>query len=345
MSIQRRKLEHLQAFRADTGIERGGAGWEALRLMPRALPELDFDAVDTSCTWLGKRLSFPLLISSMTGGDDAEIINMNRRLAAAAEHCQVALALGSQRIMLEYPSARVSFALREYAPKALMFSNLGAVQLNYGLSLEGIQEALQVAGADALYLHLNPLQEVIQQEGNRNFSGLKNKIAALVEALPCPILLKEVGAGLAPQDILWGKSVGIDYFDVAGRGGTSWSRVEAWRHDNPLGYLFQDWGLSTVEALRLAHQAVPEACLIASGGLRNGIDMVKALLLGASYCGMAAPFLEAARHSTQAVIDKIEALRREFQTTLFLMGCANLEALSQISHGARFTEDKHEHRY
>lgn len=334
--INSRKEDHLRALERDTGIERHATGFDAIRLSHRALPELDFDAIDTRTHFLGKELSMPLLISSMTGGDSDEILRINRNLAEAAEACGVAMAVGSQRVMFSTPAARASFDLRAYAPNTVLLGNIGAVQLNKGFGVDECQQAVDVLGADGLYLHLNPLQEAIQPEGDRDFSGLADKIADLVPALNVPVLLKEVGAGLSPADIVRGLQAGIRHFDVAGRGGTSWSRIEYHRRTDDtddLGLVFQDWGLTTVEALTAANTTLEtgghDATLIASGGIRTGVDMAKAMLLGADICGIAAPFLSAAQESREAVIDRIERFRREFRTALFLLGCADCAALRQ----------------
>ena len=184
----RRKREHLDAIAQDPAIERGDSGFAAIRLTHRALPELALDEVDTRCEFLGKTLRLPLLISSMTGGDDPEIRRINHNLAQAAEHCGVALAVGSQRVQFTTPAAAASFRLRDAAPNTVLLANLGAVQLNYGFTAEHCQRAVETLAADGLYLHLNPLQEAVQPEGDTNFAGLATKIAAVVRALPVPVL-------------------------------------------------------------------------------------------------------------------------------------------------------------
>ncbi|PIE14935.1 MAG: type 2 isopentenyl-diphosphate Delta-isomerase [Rhodobacterales bacterium] len=332
--IASRKLDHLRSIQDDAGTERHASGFDALQLTHRALPELDFDAVDTRTRFLGKELSFPLLISSMTGGTGPEVARINENLARAAQASGVAMAVGSQRVMFRQPEARQSFELRNIAPDIPLISNIGAVQLRAGFGAQECLQSVEVLGADGLYLHLNPLQEVVQPEGDRDFSNLAALIADLVPQMPVPVLLKEVGAGLSPADIQLGLAAGIRHFDVAGRGGTSWSRIEYHRRTDPsddLGLLFQDWGLTTVQALRLARPLLDKAgqntTLIASGGLRSGIDMAKAIILGADICGMAAPFLAAARQSADDVIAVIERIKREFQTALFLLGCADCAAL------------------
>ncbi|SFR20219.1 type 2 isopentenyl-diphosphate Delta-isomerase [Poseidonocella sedimentorum] len=329
-----RKRDHIRALGQDAGIERGGTGFDTIRLTHRALPELDLDKIDTRTTFLGKELSFPLIISSMTGGEDAAIARINRNLAQAAEATGVAMAVGSQRVMFDRPAARASFAIREFAPHVPLVANIGAVQLNAGLGAAECRAAIDVLEADGLYLHLNPLQEAVQPEGDRDFSGLIGAVAALAPQLPVPVLFKEVGAGLSGADIRAGLEAGIRHFDVAGRGGTSWSRIEYHRRaeeDDDLGLVFQDWGLTTVEALEEARAALgpdrAETTLIASGGIRNGIDMVKALVLGADLCGIAAPLLAEAQESCDCVIRKIQRIRREFQTAMFLLGCADCTAL------------------
>ena len=326
----RRKREHLDAIAQDPAIERGDSGFAAIRLTHRALPELALDEVDTRCNFLDKTLRLPLLISSMTGGDDPEIRRINHNLAQAAEQCGVALAVGSQRVQFTNPAAEASFCLREIAPNTVLLANLGGVQLNYGFDLEHCRRAVETLAADGLYLHLNPLQEAVQPEGNTNFAGLADKIAAVARDLPVPVLLKEVGSGLSPADVALGKQAGVRHFDLAGRGGTSWSRIEHHRRRDPadtLGLTFQDWGLATVEALRLNRAAHPDVVLIASGGIRNGIDMAKAILLGAELCGIAAPFLAAAQDSAAAVIAAIARLEREYRTALYLLGCRDNAAL------------------
>jgi isopentenyl-diphosphate Delta-isomerase len=216
------------------------------------------------------------------------------------------------------------------APTALLFANLGAVQLNCGFTLRHCREAVAVLGADALCLHLNPLQEAIQPEGNTDFSGLTRKIGAVVERLGRPVVVKEVGAGLSAVDARRLVSVGVRYLDVAGSGGTSWSRVEHHRRRgalDTLGLTFQDWGIPTPRALQALRPLGRRVTLIASGGIRSGVDMVKAMVLGASLCGLASPFLAPALDSAEAVRALIVRLRKEFVTAMFLLGIERAERL------------------
>ncbi len=326
-NIQMRKREHVEIVLNQPEVERGASGFESIRLQHRALPELNFADLDSSLDFFGYRLSLPLLISSMTGGSDDFLKRINRHLAEAAQHCRIAMAVGSQRAMIVDPAAADSFDIRRYAPDVPLFANLGAVQLNYGFGIDEARRAVDLLEADALILHLNPLQELIQPEGQANFSGLAEKIGQLAGQLTVPVILKEIGCGLSAADIELGLQAGIRYFDLAGRGGTSWSRIEAQRSDNTLGMTFQDWGLTTVESLRQAQPYQSQATFFASGGLRNGIDMVKSVILGGRVCGLAAPFLKPATESTAAVVALIERLKREFQTTQFLLGAQNIDAL------------------
>ncbi|WP_178863792.1 type 2 isopentenyl-diphosphate Delta-isomerase [Thiomicrorhabdus cannonii] len=324
--ITQRKQDHIEAVLNDPDVERQ-SDFDQLRLLHRALPELDFAALDTRTTFLGKPIAFPFMVASMTGGAADNLAGINRNLALAAEACGVPLAVGSQRAMMLDEAAQQSFQLRQYAPNVPLIANLGAVQLNYGFGVDEARRAVETLQADALYLHLNPLQELIQPEGDTHFGGLADKIVKLVAQLDVPVILKEVGSGLSPADIELGLQAGVTWFDVAGRGGTSWSRIEAHRADNSLGFTFQDWGLTTLESLRLARPYQGQAQFIASGGIRNGIDMVKAVIMGGRLCGVAAPLLAPAMTSETAVVEKIEQFRQEFATAQFLLGQAKADDL------------------
>ncbi|WP_319381786.1 type 2 isopentenyl-diphosphate Delta-isomerase [Thiomicrorhabdus sp.] len=325
--LNQRKQDHIQAVLEDPKVDRRQAAFDAVRLMHRALPECSFSDIDTSGHFLGKPIAFPFMIASMTGGAAGNLQTINQHLAEAAEACQIPMAVGSQRAMIQDTAARQSFDLRQYAPTVPLIANLGAVQLNYGFGLDEARRAVETLQADALYLHLNPLQEVIQPEGDTDFSSLAEKIHRLNEQLEVPIILKEVGCGLSPQDIELGLQAGIRYFDLAGRGGTSWSRIEAHRSHDDLGFLFEDWGLTTLEALKLSAPYQNRATFIASGGIRNGIDMLKAVIMGGRLCGIAAPLLPAAMNSSAEVIEVIRRFEREFRTAQFLLGARNVEDL------------------
>ncbi len=323
--INQRKLDHINIVSEGGAIDRAQAWFDRIHLTHRALPELNLADVDPSTKFLGKDLSFPLLISSMTGGSGEELTKINRNLALAAEAEGVALAVGSQRVFLSDTAAAESFELRDHAPNTVLLGNLGAVQLNYDVGFADCEAALKLLEADGLYLHLNPLQEAVQPEGDTDFSGLRNKIAVIVQTLNKPVIVKEVGAGICPEDVEHLLAAGIKYIDVAGSGGTSWSLIEAKRSENPeLGELFADWGIPTPLALKMMKPYRHEVQLIASGGIRNGIDMAKSMILGASLCGVARPFLGPARESAEAVREVIRRLKREFTTAMFLLGTGSI---------------------
>lgn len=328
-STNNRKAEHLAIVRGDQDTDRNKCYFDRIQLRHRALPEVNLRDVDPSIELYGKQLSFPLLISSMTGGDNQTLRKINRNLAIAAEVTEVAMGVGSQRVMFSHPSARDSFAIRHNAPQALLFANLGAIQLNNGFGIEECREAVAAVEADALFLHLNPLQEAIQPEGDTNFAGLTARIGEIASDLDVPVVVKEVGAGLSRRDVEGLLDVGVHAVDVAGCGGTSWSRIEARRASDrraQLGILFQDWGIPTPLAVQQL-AGLDNLTLFASGGIRHGIDMVKAIALGASLCGMARNLIEPALESPDAVIEVIKGLRREFVTAMFLLGVQSIEDL------------------
>lgn len=329
-NINQRKLEHIHILCNDANADRSKFYFKGIQLKHRALPELAMDEVDASVPFMGKSLSFPLIISSMTGGDSELVRQVNKNLAIAAEATGIGLAVGSQRVMFTDPKAKESFELRKYAPNTLLFSNLGAVQLNYGFSINHCREAISAVEADGLYFHLNALQEVVQPEGNTNFSGLAQKIGAVAKQLDKPIILKEIGAGVSPDDVALAIQQGIKYIDVAGSGGVSWSRIEHQRHrdkNNDLGLMFEDWGIPTPLALQLLEPFKEQVDLIASGGIRSGIDMVKAIILGASLCSMASPFLKPAMESADKVIESILRIKSQFRTAQFLLGISKVKDL------------------
>jgi len=327
-----RKVQHISIINDDRGTDRRKFYFDEIQLTHRALPEISLAEVDPSTTFLGKKLSFPLLISCMTGGAHSTVKKINRHLAEAAEAEQVAMGVGSQRVMFSSPNARSSFALRKFAPTAVLMGNLGAVQLNEGFGMKEAREAVDILGADALVFHLNPLQEAVQPEGDTNFSGLVKKIGAVARALPCPVIVKEVGSGISAPDAKLLLAQGVKIIDVAGTGGTSWSRIEHHRQSgktkNNLGILFQDWGIPTPLALIHLKPYRRKLTLIASGGIRSGVDMAKSMILGASLCGLASPFLAPAMKSTGDVRKVIQQFRREFTTSMFLLGARKISDLS-----------------
>jgi isopentenyl-diphosphate delta-isomerase len=330
---QIRKADHLRiCLDEDVQFHTTTSGLENYRFTHCCLPELDLKEINLTTLFLGKSLAAPLLISSMTGGTElAKTINL--RLAAVAQHYNLAMGIGSQRIVIEKPDLATTFAVRPVAPDILLFANLGAVQLNYRYGLEECRKIVDLLEADALILHLNPLQECVQSHGDTNFRGLLEKIAILCEKLPVPVIAKEVGNGISAimaQKLI---EVGIAAIDVAGAGGTSWAKVEGERakdeRQRRLGTAFADWGLPTADCLTTIRAIAPNIPLIASGGLRNGLEIAKAIALGADLAGMAMPFLQAARDSETALHHLVEMLLAEITITLFCTGNATLADLKQ----------------
>lgn len=328
MSTQR-KFDHIDLFSKDRAIERNSLHFDRIHLSHRALPEIALDEVNSQVSFLRKMLSFPFIISSMTGGNAKKLIRLNQNLAMAAQNTNIAMGVGSQRVTLTDNKAIKSFQLRKFAPSIPLIANIGAVQLNYGMELAHIDEIIAMLDADALYLHFNPLQEAIQPEGNTDFSSLGEKVQAVVEHVQIPVIAKEVGCGFSLPDLHILKQAGIQWIETAGRGGTSWSRLENHRRksaglEDDLGLVFQDWGIPTPKTICLIQQC-GGLKTIASGGLRNGMDMMKSVVLGAKMCSMAAPLLPYAQQGSQPVIDKITQLRQEFRLALFLLGCQHTE--------------------
>jgi isopentenyl-diphosphate Delta-isomerase len=331
-STKQRKADHIRICLEEDVQFRASSGLEKYRFTHHCLPEIDYADLDIKTTFLGKPLGAPLLISSMTGGT-TQAQQINQRLAEVAQIYGLAMGVGSQRVAIEQTNTASTFQVRSIAPDILLFANLGAVQLNYGYGLEQCQRAVDLMQADALILHINPLQECIQPQGDLNFSGLLAKIAAVCEKLSVPVIAKEVGNGISGAMAKQLVDVGIQAIDVAGAGGTSWSLVESQRAPNALlrelGKTFGDWGTPTAECLIEIQQAYPQLPVIASGGLRNGLDVAKAIGLGAGLAGMALPFLQAADISTEAVIDRVELLLAELKTAMFCTGSHQLTELRQ----------------
>ena len=328
---QRRKADHLRiCLDEDVQFKANTNGLERYRFTHCCLPELNRSEIDITTAFLGKSLGTPLLISSMTGGtEQAKMINF--RLAEVAQQYRLAMGVGSQRVVVENPQVADTFAVRSQAPDILLFANIGAVQLNYSYGIDECQRIIDLLEADALILHLNPLQECIQPNGDTNFRGVLDKIYFLCSRVSVPVIAKEVGNGISAAMAQKLIEVGVSAIDVAGAGGTSWAKVESERAFNEkerrLGQTFADWGLPTAECIVDIRAIAPEIPLIASGGLRNGLDVAKAIALGADLVGLAWPFLQAAAESVEAVDALVQVLIAEITTVLFCTGNANLDQL------------------
>jgi isopentenyl-diphosphate delta-isomerase len=323
-----RKAEHIR-LALEERMQFASHPFERLTFDHDALPDLDFDAIDLSIEFLGKRLRAPLLLSCMTGGTEIAA-RINRNLAEAAESRGVALGVGSQRKALEDPAKASSFEVRSVAPTIPLLANLGAIQLNYGYGLEHCRRAVDMIGADALVLHLNPLQEAIQPEGQCDFAGLLPKMAAVVRQLSVPVIAKEVGSGLSEATGRRLAGAGIKILDTAGVGGTSWARIEAQRaHDLEIGELFAGWGIPTPESIRQLRR-INGVTIIGSGGLRSGVDVAKALALGADLCGLAQPFLESAIESADRVGQRIDRIVHELKIAMFCLSSRTVADLKSV---------------
>ncbi len=331
-----RKDEHLRiCLEENVRPAVPGTGLDRYRFVHQALPEINLSEVDLRTTFLGKPLSMPLLFSSMTGGTKSAR-SINRHLAEAAQEMGVAMGVGSQRAAIESPEQSDTYRLRDIAPDILLMANLGAIQLNRAYTAEHCQRIVDMIEADALVLHLNPLQEAVQPGGDTDFAGLLHKIARVCHALPVPVVVKEVGYGLSAQVARRLLDVGVRALDVAGAGGTSWSQVERHRVQSPLqdavAAQFVDWGIPTADSLRAVHSAAPDVPLIASGGIETGIDVAKCIALGADLVGIAWPFLRPSMHSAQAVVDKAQSIATALRVAMFCIGADNTGVLKGTPH-------------
>lgn len=329
LDLRDRKAEHIR-LALEPRMQLGRSWFDDYHFAGHAgLPEIDLADVDTSVEFLGRRLEAPLLISCMTGGTDMAG-KINRNLAGGAERTGVAVGVGSQRKALEDPAKADTFQVREAAPSVPLLANLGAVQLNYGMGVRECRQAVDMIGADALVLHLNPLQEALQPEGQCNFSGLLPKIGEVVRSLDVPVAAKEVGSGISEPVARALAAQGVRILDTAGTGGTSWARIEASRSgDLELGELFAGWGIPTPQSIQEVRR-VDGVTVIASGGLRNGLDVAKSLALGADLAGMAYPFLEAATESPERVADKVRRIVRELKICMFCLGVKTVAELRTV---------------
>ncbi|MGB0591701.1 MAG: type 2 isopentenyl-diphosphate Delta-isomerase [Myxococcota bacterium] len=333
--IAQRKDEHLDICR-DGPVESGkSGGLAAWRLAYQSLPEIALDDVDLRTEVAGKTLQAPLLIGAMTGGT-ADAGATNKVLAAAAEATGVGFALGSGRVVLERPETLASFDVRDVAPTALVFANLGAVQFNYGVTGTDAERLVQLLGADALNLHLNPLQEAIQPGGDTNFRALAAAMVAALPAISVPVFVKEVGAGIGPATAQRLAAMPLAGVETAGVGGTSWARVEALRHDSAhtrhSGLALGGFGVPTAESILACREAMPDRTVIASGGLRTAEDMATALALGADAVACALPFLKAASDGVEAVVALIERYIHTLRILHFVCGARTPSELRGCAH-------------
>ncbi len=329
-----RKNDHIKINLEQDVQSSLSTGLEKYHFIHEALPDFDLEKVNTELSVFSKLLRAPILISSMTGGTkDSGIYNF--RLAEAAQECGIAMGVGSQRAAIEQPELSETFKIRHAAPDILLFANLGAIQLNYGIGIDECQRAVELIEADALFLHLNPLQEALQAGGDTQWKDLDKNIEKVCRKLSVPVLIKEVGWGISINTAKKLMELGVSGIDVAGAGGTSWSQVEMHRAPDEffrnLASAFVGWGIPTSEAILNVKNGAPGLPIFASGGLKDGLDIAKCIALGASLGGMAGQFLKAAHQSTEKTIDLIRLIQQQLRVTMFAAGAENIQSLQNIS--------------
>ncbi|MCT1902766.1 type 2 isopentenyl-diphosphate Delta-isomerase [Oceanobacillus sojae] len=329
--INQRKTEHIRlCLEGEVEGVNKSTGLEGIHFLHNALPEIDFADISLATSFLNKALQAPFLVSSMTGGSElATTINQN--LALAAEQKGWALAIGSTRAFLESDQHKESFLIRQQAPTVPLIVNIGAVQLNYGYGAEECQRIIDKTEADSIVLHLNSLQEAVQDGGDLNFKDLLPKIEQVCKQVNAPVGVKEVGFGIDGEAAKRLYNAGIAYIDVAGAGGTSWSQVEKLRSKDPLkkaaAEAFNNWGNPTKDCLVSVRSQLPDSPLVASGGMKTGVDAAKAITIGADIIGYARHLLQAATESAEAVVQTMEQLELELKMTMFGIGAVNLDEL------------------
>ncbi|MDH2325472.1 type 2 isopentenyl-diphosphate Delta-isomerase [Cereibacter sp. SYSU M97828] len=331
--ISTRKAQHLNIVLEGRGAGDGRTGLDAVRFRHVALPELDWDAINLGATFLGRRIALPFLVSSMTGGT-GQAATINRNLSLACEALKIPLAVGSQRVALEGGEAGgLDAGLRALAPSVPILANFGAAQLAHGYGTDHARRAMDQIGADAVIVHLNPLQEALQPEGDRDWRGLLDRIGEL--ARDVPVIVKEVGAGISGDVARALADRGVVAIDVAGAGGTSWAMVEGERAATPrqraVAMAFADWGIPTADAIAEVRAACPDATVIGSGGVRDGLDAARAIRLGADMVGFAAAILPAATQSPEAVAEVFGTFADQLRTACFCTASPDLAALRKAA--------------
>jgi isopentenyl-diphosphate delta-isomerase len=330
-----RKIEHLDLCLKEE-VEAGDPLFEDVELVHQSLPETDLLGIDTSCEFLGKKLGLPLMIAAITGGCE-EAGRINEALARVAEKKGLAFGVGSQRAMIEKPELTQTFSVRSVAPSVLLLGNIGITALKQ-VPPDRVARAVEAIEADGLCVHINPAQEIFQNEGDYDFSGCLDALEKLCASVRFPVVGKEVGNGISREAARQLKEAGVQAIDVGGLGGTSWTLIDSMRSGKDSSR-FREWGIPTAAAILEAKgEGLP---VIATGGLRNGLHMAKAIALGAGLCGMALPFLRVlARDGIPGSEAFVDALELDLRHALFLTGCRNVEELrdTHIVLGARLKE-------
>ena len=334
--IEKRKQRHIRLSLEENVQADIGTGFEDVRLIHRALPEIDLDDVDTETELFGRRLAAPLIISAITGGTDYAK-ELNSTLASAAEEMGIGIGVGSQRIAIEDPSVEHTFSVvREEAPGSLVIGNIGCPQLSLGWGPQEARRCVEMVEADALAIHMNPLQEAVQVGGDTNYSGVLKKVAEITGNLETPVIMKETGCGISYEDAVRAEEAGVAGLELSGVGGTSWAAVEhhiakeeGKADQEYLGEALWNWGVPTAISLVETTKST-KLKVIASGGLRTGVEMAKAVVLGADAVGIAKPFLEKAVEGPRALREHIQNILLEFKTVMFLVGARDIEALRGV---------------
>src|SRR5712692_9145872 len=338
--VKQRKIEHVNIALGQDVAAPQRANWHDIQFVHQALPEVDLDEIDTSVSFLGHTLRYPIFMSSLTGGHP-DVMSINRNLARAAEHYGLALGVGSQRAAIVNPDVVASYAVtREHAPNAFLIANIGAPQLitqarHPAFTLEQVQQAIDMIGANALAVHMNSLQEAAQPEGDRRAVGEAAALKVLTGQVAVPVIAKETGAGVCREQALLLRDCGVAAIDVGGAGGSSMSAMEAARSQARgdertmnIGLLYRDWGIAT--PICVVEAGVAGLPLISTGGVLNGLDIARALALGATLVGMGLPFLKAASESYEAVCELLETVVAELKVAMQLSGANRIEQMRQV---------------
>ncbi len=336
MSIAKRKQRHIRVSLEENVDSDIPTGFGDVSLVHRAVPEIDLKDVDAGIELFGKRLSAPLIISAITGGTE-EAEKINKTLATVAGELGVGIGVGSQRIAIQQPEVERTFrVVRDSAPEALIIANIGCPQLSLGWGIKEARKAVEMVDADALAIHMNPLQEAVQVGGDTNFKGIVKKVKAIAADLGVPVIMKETGAGISFEDARRLEAVGVAGFEISGLGGTSWAAVEhhiarevGEGRMEYLGKALWNWGIPTACSL-VEVRAASKGRVLASGGLRNGLDAAKALALGADAVGIAKPFLQKAVEGEEALEKHIETIIAETRICMFLSGARNLAEMHKV---------------
>lgn len=331
-NISSRKDRHIAVALSESSLCSTNAGFDAYRFEHVALPEVDFSEISLATSFLGRKLAIPMIISSITGGGEKSE-KINRLLAGVANDYGAGFAVGSQTCALRDTAFEKSFKVRKYAPNALILANIGAVELNYGFSIDECRKAVDMIDADGLILHLNPLHEVFQRNNSTNFSGLLNKIEKICSKSDAPVIVKEVGYGISATVAKKLADAGVFAVEVAGAGSISWSGIEKEASRDIVlreaAESFRDWGNPTTECIKSITENKIGLKIIASGGVDSGVKIAKSIALGADLCGNASVFLQKIMESRAECENYMEILKLELKTAMFCTGCKCISDLKK----------------